>query len=138
METNVPPAFSIDGPFDCQACGACCVAAGPVAVYPADDRVPRHRTRSVRRMMGFASFEADDGVRCMKADDDGRCGALKGQPGIAVSCGIYDRRPAVCADFQPGSDFCRDARRNASVHYGRVRAVPSHANAAAIASRAAS
>ncbi|MGU3659522.1 YkgJ family cysteine cluster protein [Methylobacterium fujisawaense] len=131
-------AFSIDGPFDCQACGACCVAAGPVAVYPADDRVPRHRTRSVRRMIGFASYEADDGVRCMKADDDGSCDALKGQPGIAVSCGIYDRRPAVCADFQPGSDSCRDARRNASAHYGRIRPVPSQAGDTAIARRAAS
>jgi Fe-S-cluster containining protein len=134
----VTPAFSIDGPFDCQACGACCVAAGPVAVYPADVRVPRHRTRSVRRMVGFASYEADDGVRCMKADDDGRCGALKGQPGIAVSCGIYDRRPAVCADFQPGSDFCRDARRNAGAYYGRVLPVPSQAHDAAIARRATS
>ena len=89
-------------------------------------------------MIGFASYEADDGVRCMKAGDDGRCGALKGQPGIAVSCGIYDRRPAVCADFQPGSDFCRDARRNAGAHYARTGSVPSHVGNTAIARRAAS
>lgn len=132
------PAFSADGPFDCQACGACCVAAGPVAVYPADERVPRHRTRSVRRMIGFASYEADDGVRCMKSDDDGRCGALKGQPGIAVTCGIYDRRPAVCADFQPGSAFCRDARRNASAHFSQIGFVPSQAGPGPAVARTAS
>lgn len=119
-------AFSIDGPFDCRSCGACCIAAGPVAVSPSDVQVPRHRTRSVRRMVGFASFEADDGVRCMKADD-GRCAALKGQPGTNVSCAIYDCRPTVCADFQPGSQYCRDARRNAGSIFARVASVPSQA-----------
>ena len=118
------PAFPIDGPFDCQSCGACCIAAGPVAVAPSDVQVPRHRTRSVRRMVGFASFEADDGVRCMKADD-GRCGALKGQPGTNVSCAIYDRRPTVCATFQPSSQYCREARGKARDLFAQVASAPS-------------
>lgn len=118
------PAFSIDGPFDCRSCGACCIAAGPVAVSPSDVQVPRHRTRSVRRMVGFASFEADDGVRCMKSDD-GRCAALKGQPGVDVACVIYDRRPTVCADFQPGSQYCREARGKARSLFARIASVPS-------------
>ena len=116
LEADVSPAFSMDGPYDCQACGACCVAAGPVAVQPHDTQVPRRRTRSVRRMVGFASFEADLGVRCMKADD-GRCGALVGQPGSRVACGIYDRRPSVCAEFQPGSGYCLEARASARARF---------------------
>ena len=99
------PAFSMDGPYDC-------VAAGPVAVQPHDTQVPRWRTRSVRRRIGFASFEADLGVRCMKSDD-GRCGALLGEPGSRVACGIYDRRPSVCAEFQPGGEYCLEARATA-------------------------
>jgi len=75
-------------------------------------------------MVGFASFEADDGVRCMKADD-GRCAALKGQPGVDVACAIYDRRPTVCADFQPGSQYCREARGKARSLFARVASVPS-------------
>ncbi|MFC6047319.1 YkgJ family cysteine cluster protein [Methylobacterium hispanicum] len=117
------PTFPIDGPFDCQACGACCVAAGPVAVQTHDVQVPRWRTRSVRRVVGFASFEADLGVRCMKADD-GRCGALVGQPGSRVACGIYDRRPSVCAEFEPGSGYCLEARAAARERVSRTGGLP--------------
>lgn len=126
------PAFPPDGPFDCRSCGACCIAAGPVAVSPDDVQVPRHRTRSVRRMVGFASYEADDGVRCMKSDD-GRCAALKGQPGVDVACAIYDRRPTVCADFQPGSAYCREARGRVRTRLAAVASVPSSAGRAPLA-----
>lgn len=121
------PAFPIDGPFDCRSCGACCIAAGPVAVAPDDVQVPRRRTRSVRRMIGFASFDADDGVRCMAHDRDGRCAALKGRPGTSVACAIYDRRPTVCATFQPGGKHCRDARGNARALFERIASAPSPA-----------
>ena len=94
---------------DCQSCGACCVEAGAVPVAP-EDTTPRGLTHSVRRRMGFASFEADDGVRCMKQEIGGRCVALRGEVGTAVHCSTYARRPQVCRTFQPGSEGCAAAR----------------------------
>jgi Fe-S-cluster containining protein len=96
--------------YDCQSCGACCVVAGPVGVYPDDTQVPRHLTASVRRVVGFASYEADEGVRRMASDATGRCRALKGTTGETCGCGIYERRPRVCRTFQAGSDDCRESR----------------------------
>lgn len=98
-------------PFDCTACGACCqTMLWAVRVEP-DDRTPRHLTRSVRRRMGFASWEADDGVRCMHSVGD-RCAALRGEVGLGVRCACYDRRPLACSDFAPGSMECLQARRS--------------------------
>lgn len=97
--------------FDCSACGACCqTKLWAVRVEP-DDRTPRHLTRSVRRRMGFASYEADGGVRCMNSAGD-RCVALRGDIGASVRCACYERRPSACCDFEPGSADCLQARRS--------------------------
>jgi len=99
--------------LDCLACGACCTHAGEVIVAP-DENVPRHLTRSVRHMMGFASWEAEDGVRIMTRRDCGTCSALSLRKGQNV-CRIYDRRPAVCRAFAPGTAECTEARTLAHV-----------------------
>ena len=96
--------------LDCRSCGACCAEAGTVVVRPEDKQVPRYLTRSVRRRIGFASYEADEGVRQMNALVGGRCQALRGEIGTDCKCSIYDRRPAVCREFEPGSDGCLAAR----------------------------
>lgn len=101
--------------FDCQACGACCIAAGPIPVYPHDEQVPRRRTVSVRRTVGFASFEADEGVRQMASEPDGCCRALTGTPGKACACAIYSQRPSGCQDFQPGSLACLKSRQRVGI-----------------------
>ncbi len=99
-------------PFDCTACGACCqTKLWAVRVEP-DDCTPRHLTRSVRHRMGFASWEAEDGMRCMHSVGD-RCAALRGEIGVSVRCAYYARRPSACSDFQPGSADCLTARRTA-------------------------
>jgi Fe-S-cluster containining protein len=100
--------------LDCKACGACCVEAGPVTVRPETDvTVPARLTRSVRRCMGYASWEADFGVRQMATHLGGRCKALKGQVMKDCHCGIYERRPAVCRAFEPGSEGCLASRERA-------------------------
>lgn len=100
--------------FDCLACGACCqTKLWAVRVEP-NDRTPRYLTRSVRRRMGFASWEADDGVRCMHSVED-RCAALRGEIGVAVRCACYDQRPSACSDFEPGSTDCLQARRSIAI-----------------------
>lgn len=93
--------------YDCQACGACC-ATDQVVVVRIDEPVPRYLTRSVRRTIGFASWEAYD-TRQM-ARDNGRCAAFRGEVGHACGCATYERRPAVCQEFEPGGEACRDAR----------------------------
>lgn len=104
--TQIPDVVTADA---CVSCGACCIEAGPIPVRP-DDATPRTRTCSVRDTVGFASWEADFGVRQMQRHLGGRCKALKGEVGISCSCAVYDRRPRVCAAFAPNSEGCREAR----------------------------
>lgn len=97
-------------PLDCQACGACCTHAGDVAVYVQEDDVPKHLTRSVRGRMGFGSWEADEGTRVMARTACDTCTALRSNNG-QFSCRIYENRPAVCREFEAGSQECLAARK---------------------------
>jgi uncharacterized protein len=110
--------------LDCQDCGACCVYGGEVTVMDDTDRdVPRYLLRSVRRMMGYFSddhYAMKRMARVPLADMDGdhsRCAALYGEIGQSCRCKIYDRRPAVCREFQMGSDDCLQARREAGLSW---------------------
>ena len=47
------------------------------------------------------------GMRC----EGDRCAALTGRIGEATACGVYDVRPEVCRDCQPGDAECTMARR---------------------------
>lgn len=105
--SQIPP--QEEGEVDCRRCGACCrIDRWNVVVRP-EDSTPRHLTRSVRGLIGFASFDADEGLRCMK-DRDGICIALRGEIGVSVSCSSYARRPAACREFMPGSPGCLAAK----------------------------
>lgn len=110
--------------LDCRSCGACCIEAGVVEVQPAETQVPRYLTRSVRGRMGFASFEADNGVRMMGEHMGGRCLALVGEPCVSVRCKIYDRRPSACSSFIPGSDSCLAAREAAAAKLKHIDSKP--------------
>lgn len=102
------------GVLDCQSCGACCEHGGEVTVMiETDKRVPAYMTRSVRRMMGYASYDHYDRRRMARAD--GVCIALRGQVGAECACKIYDRRPAICHEFEPGSDACLHSRSQAGI-----------------------
>jgi hypothetical protein len=46
------------------------------------------------------------GMRC----DGNRCRALVGEIATWTSCSVYDRRPLVCRDCQPGDEACSIAR----------------------------
>lgn len=91
-----------EGPYDCLKCGACCIEAGRVTVSP-QDPTPKYLTQK-------HNLES----RCMAKYMGGRCKALKGVIGESVSCSIYDRRPAVCRQFKPGSEGCLDSRERAA------------------------
>ena len=97
----------IDAPLggavpDCRNCGACCSYSRdwPRFTLESDadiDRIPDELVDEMRA-----------GMRCQ----GNRCSALIGGVGVSTSCGIYDLRPDVCRDCQPGDDACLIARRH--------------------------
>ena len=110
---------SLDIP-DCQRCGACCVYSGEITVLnDIDLAVPRYLTRSVRRMMGYFSDDHFDMRRMARVqlpapkESHSQCVAFGGEIGRDCRCKIYQNRPKVCREFEPGSDDCLQARREA-------------------------
>ena len=53
-------------------------------------------------------YVSDDGER-VRCEGD-RCIALRGEIGQRVECEIYEYRPTVCRQFEPGSMDCRFVR----------------------------
>lgn len=109
----VPPVYPLppDGPYDCQACGACCIEAGTVPVYPEEDQVPAEHLGAYTRRL---DADKPPGMRQITKHLGGRCKALTGEIGACVGCSIYANRPKVCATFPAGSNGCKDARLRAS------------------------
>lgn len=112
IQESGEPIVLTPAPFDCKSCGACCAYSGDVVVGLTEP-VPRAYLRSVRGVIGYASWEADTIKRMHQID--GVCAALKGRVGEACSCKIYTRRPEVCRDFSPGTPDCNEARRAAGM-----------------------
>jgi Fe-S-cluster containining protein len=48
------------------------------------------------------------GGEIMARLSDGWCAALERD---TMSCGIYERRPTICRDFEMGGSDCREERR---------------------------
>lgn len=91
---------------DCKKCGACCVWQ-LVLLTPNDDGIDEKYTQYTE--MHFVDWES---TRKMRLDtESGACSALRGAVGIDCECEIYDKRPAMCRTFRPGSHYCRAVRR---------------------------
>ncbi|MFO0745017.1 MAG: YkgJ family cysteine cluster protein [Myxococcota bacterium] len=99
--------------YDCQACGACCRSprynrergiVDYVQVFPTD---VLFRLRGLRAMW---TVRNGDGEWHMRLAEDGRCAVLRGEIGVHATCGIYEVRPQVCRNLEPGSDKCVAAR----------------------------
>jgi Fe-S-cluster containining protein len=94
----------------CQYCGACCVS---LRVSFLADEVDD----CLGGLVPQALTESYGNAACMRTMADGRCVALRGSVGEAVSCAIYELRPSSCREFAPlaalgrGDDACNDARR---------------------------
>ncbi len=95
--------LSKEGPYNCLACGACCVEAGRVTVSP-EDKTPRSLTEKYN---GEST--------CMSKYMGGRYKTLEGVIGLNVSYSVYSKRPKVCREYQPGSEGCLDSRERANV-----------------------
>jgi hypothetical protein len=100
-------------PYDCQACGACCVnlpsnqaeAFASWVEIEAGDRI-LGQPDLVRRLVVLD----EGGVPHLRLVVGGRCAALSGAPGRRVSCRIYAQRPSPCRRVQAGDALCERYR----------------------------
>jgi Fe-S-cluster containining protein len=83
-------------PARCDACPA--VSCQLKVLLVAGDDPPEH----------FID-EDEDGQQVMGKADDGWCAALDRG---AMRCGIYDRRPLVCREFDMDGEDCRRERED--------------------------
>ena len=87
-------------PFDCLACGACCLHAGGVLLLDDD----------VARLAAHFELSGDD-VR-MRYTSDGEHLRTKGRDDPACvfldgkRCTVYEARPQVCRDYPVGGAAC--------------------------------
>jgi len=85
----------IPGQNPCLSCGACCVGLRASFYWAeADDAVEGG-------VPARLTVRVDAFRRAMRQGRKGRCLALRGTPGRRVACGIYERRPSPCRNFQP-------------------------------------
>ena len=78
----------------CTSCKACCCRLEVMLM--SEDDIPRHLTEQDRW-----------GGQIMARLPDGWCAALERD---TMLCGIYERRPTICRDFEMGGSECREER----------------------------
>ena len=85
--------------LDCLACGACCAYSDSWPAFIGDGDgagIPDEL------------IDFDHGrMLCYRS----RCSALAGEVGNRAQCSVYENRPLVCREFQPGSEDCIMVRR---------------------------
>lgn len=86
--------------FDCVTCGACCATSRDW---------PRFSLETDEELARIPASLIDDSQGRMKCNGD-RCAALTGDIGKHVACSIYEVRPHVCRECQPGDPECLTAR----------------------------
>ena len=97
----------------CCACGACCATYRITLPRVELDNAPEGWVPAALTEPYTAT------TACMRecTDIPGRCIALQGTIGVAVSCSIYPQRPSACSEFAPfstlgyGDEACNEARR---------------------------
>lgn len=85
----------------CQSCGACCAYSRSWPRFTVEDDA------DIARIPGHLLDSTGSGMRCI----GDRCAALTGSVGVNTACLVYDMRPAVCRECQPGDEECLTARR---------------------------
>jgi Fe-S-cluster containining protein len=113
-QPEVPARWNSEDPgANCSTCGACC---GP---FEGSEPVRVWATLVFEDLAKldpflFGQLTGDDGnigYRTANSLHSGLvCEHLEGVVGQRVKCGIYEKRPKCCRDFQPGSPRCRMAR----------------------------
>jgi Fe-S-cluster containining protein len=100
---------SPDAPIpDCLTCGACCQSFLCVGVRPSDD-VDTDFCWDITVETSEGDIVVDRYLR--RSEEMLACAAFEGNIGEKVACTIYETRPAMCRDFEAGSDRCHALRR---------------------------
>lgn len=84
---------------DCKLCAACCFS--PHELY-IELKGADHARLTPREQAELTHFV---GTRCFMKMKDGHCVALV-QEGDEWLCSLYERRPALCRDFERGGPAC--------------------------------
>ena len=97
----------LDAPIpDCLTCGACCAFLFAVGVK-ATDATPAETVWNVTDESGEIVVDS-----YLKRDAETLfCTALEKTADGKFPCGIYERRPQTCRNFEAGSDKCHAVRR---------------------------
>lgn len=91
---------------DCLTCGACCTFLFAIGVKASDDAPPE----TVWKITDESGEIVVDSY--LKRDAETLfCTALKPTADGKMPCGIYERRPQTCRNFEAGSDKCHALRR---------------------------
>lgn len=91
---------------DCLTCGACCAFLFAVGVKPTDATPPENVWNVTDETGEFVI----DGY-LTRDTETLFCAALEKTADAQMVCGIYERRPEVCRNFEAGSDKCHAMRR---------------------------
>jgi hypothetical protein len=100
VRANMRACVRHEASLDCIDCGACCRSGFDVVPVGMGERArKRHPELVVAREPGFA----------MRREGD-HCAALTGSPAGPYICVIYEDRPRVCRELEPGGKHCLMAR----------------------------
>lgn len=102
--------------YDCTQCGACCVSDFDSVdyVHLLEQDIDRMTDDEQERFIYVEQTygKSQSSMRtCRDRKGNCRCAALTGEIGVEVACSIYERRPNVCRNFEPGTDICDYARQ---------------------------
>ena len=106
---------------ECQTCGACCTSRAWGRGEKGLSFVDLTTKRDIKRMgkllpvLTEPNYLSPTGlsmkIRGAPESRSSRCVALFGVVGKDVSCEAYEWRPAICRDFDAGSDLCHEVRK---------------------------
>ena len=99
--------------YDCQKCGACCT--GLDVLLDEDEARFFASQPELNALTRWCDCPPGTPRMFMKRDrETDTCLALEGPDGD-VRCTIYEARPRLCHELQPGDPHCLESRRNAGL-----------------------
>jgi Fe-S-cluster containining protein len=93
---------------ECVTCGACCAFA---LIVPISVEESERLDQYLEITLDGAEPPIAIDRMLPRNDENGHCINLAGNIGENIGCTIYEKRPHVCRDFDPGSDRCHEYRR---------------------------
>jgi len=91
-----------DNRIKCLQCGACCAHLGSPPIMPDEtEKLPPELRDTVHAFLDADGWRSESYKPCYFWNSETR------------KCRIYEHRPAICREFEPGSEACRAWRKEA-------------------------